>query len=88
MFDLVVGSVPLIVLSPVIAVVAAMVRVWLGRPVIFRQERPGLGGRLFTIYKFRTMLDTTDEQRHAPPERPAHTSIRSAPSGTQPGRAA
>ena len=37
-----------------------MVRVRLGRPVIYRQLRPGLHGRPFTIYKFRTMLDTTD----------------------------
>lgn len=61
LFDLCVASALLIVLSPIIAAVAAMVRLRLGRPVIFRQERPGLGGRLFTIYKFRTMLDTTDD---------------------------
>ena len=61
LFDLAAASALLIFLSPVIAAVAAMVRLRLGRPVIFQQERPGLGGRLFTIYKFRTMLDTTDE---------------------------
>jgi lipopolysaccharide/colanic/teichoic acid biosynthesis glycosyltransferase len=59
-FDVVVGSCALIVLSPVMATVAALVRVRLGSPVIFRQLRPGLRGRPFTIYKFRTMLDTKD----------------------------
>lgn len=60
LFDVVVGTSLLIALSPVIAAVAVLVRLRLGRPVIYRQERPGLGGRPFTIYKFRTMLDTTD----------------------------
>jgi len=59
-FDVVVGSCALIVLSPVMATVAALVRVRLGSPVIFRQVRPGLRGRPFTIYKFRTMVDTRD----------------------------
>ena len=47
----------LVALSPLIAAVAAAVRVVLGRPVVFRQERPGQGGRPFTIYKFRTMRE-------------------------------
>jgi len=59
-FDLVVATSAAVVLSPVIAVVAILVRVRLGSPVIFRQVRPGLAGRPFTIYKFRTMVDTTD----------------------------
>jgi lipopolysaccharide/colanic/teichoic acid biosynthesis glycosyltransferase len=60
-FDLVVAGTAAIVLSPVIAVVAVLVRLRLGTPVIFRQSRPGLLGRPFTIYKFRTMVDATDE---------------------------
>ena len=60
MFDVVVATSLLMILSPVILVVAALVRLRLGQPVIYRQERPGLFGRPFTIYKFRTMLDTTD----------------------------
>ena len=59
-FDLVVATSAAVVLSPVIAVVALLVRLRLGSPVIFRQVRPGLEGRPFTIYKFRTMLETTD----------------------------
>jgi sugar transferase EpsL len=55
--DVVVAAVGLVVLSPVMAVVAALVRIRLGRPVLFTQTRPGLHGRPFTIYKFRTMRD-------------------------------
>lgn len=50
----------LILLSPVLALVAAAVRVNLGGHVLFRQVRPGLGGHPFTIVKFRTMRDATD----------------------------
>ena len=60
LFDLVGATLLLIVLSPVVSVVAVLVRLRLGRPIIYRQQRPGLGGRPFTIYKFRTMLETTD----------------------------
>jgi sugar transferase EpsL len=47
----------LVVTSPLIAGAAAAVRVTMGAPVFFRQERPGLGGRTFRIFKFRTMTD-------------------------------
>ena len=60
-FDLVVATMMLILLSPVILAIAVLVRLRLGRPVLFRQVRPGLGGGAFTIYKFRSMLDGTDE---------------------------
>lgn len=46
-----------VVLSPVMLVTAMLVRVKLGSPVIFKQERPGLNGKIFTLYKFRTMTD-------------------------------
>jgi lipopolysaccharide/colanic/teichoic acid biosynthesis glycosyltransferase len=55
--DLFVSAVALVVLSPVFAVVALIVRLKLGSPVIFRQQRPGKDGRIFTFYKFRTMRD-------------------------------
>lgn len=50
-----------IVLSPIMAVTALLVRVKLGAPVIFKQERPGLHGKIFTLYKFRTMTDEKDK---------------------------
>jgi lipopolysaccharide/colanic/teichoic acid biosynthesis glycosyltransferase len=53
--DLGIGTAALIVLFPVMAVVALLVWCTLGRPILFRQQRPGLLGRPFTILKFRTM---------------------------------
>ena len=55
--DIVVACAALVVLAPVLLVTAMAVHVKLGRPVLFRQRRPGLGGRPFVLYKFRTMTD-------------------------------
>ncbi len=55
--DLVCSAVLLVLLSPVLLIVAVLVRVKLGSPVIFAQERPGKDGRIFTLYKFRSMAD-------------------------------
>lgn len=52
----------LIVLSPVLAVTAYLVKKKLGSPVIFRQRRPGLNGQIFEMWKFRTMTDARDEE--------------------------
>jgi lipopolysaccharide/colanic/teichoic acid biosynthesis glycosyltransferase len=60
-FDLLAASVALIVLSPVIAAIALVVRILLGSPVMFRQVRPGYRGHPFTCLKFRTMTDARDE---------------------------
>ena len=57
-FDLVVASVGLIVLAPLLGVTALVIRLSLGRPVVFAQRRPGRHGRPFTLYKFRTMRAT------------------------------
>ena len=51
----------IVVLSPVLALTAVLVRVKLGSPVLFTQERPGKDGKIFKLYKFRTMTDETDE---------------------------
>ena len=59
--DIVFALVLLIVLSPFLAVVALLVWIFLGSPVIFGQIRPGLGGKLFKIYKFRTMTNDVNE---------------------------
>lgn len=50
-----------IVLSPIMIIIAVLVRFKLGTPVIFKQERPGMHGKVFTLYKFRTMTDDRDE---------------------------
>jgi len=50
----------LILLFPILIIVAVLVRVNLGSPVIFKQERPGLNGKIFRLYKFRTMKDARD----------------------------
>ncbi|MDZ4178661.1 MAG: sugar transferase [Coriobacteriia bacterium] len=56
-FDIAVSGVALLLLSPVLFMVMLLVRTKLGSPVLFAQQRPGLGGRVFRIYKFRTMTD-------------------------------
>jgi len=57
LFDIAVAAVLLLVFSPVMAAVAVAIRVTMGAPVLFTQRRPGLGGRPFDVYKFRTMTD-------------------------------
>ncbi|MEG1567903.1 MAG: sugar transferase, partial [Anaerovoracaceae bacterium] len=59
--DFVLSLCALMVLSPVLLVVAILVRTKLGSPVIFKQDRPGLNEKIFTLYKFRTMTDAKDE---------------------------
>ena len=58
----------MIVLSPVMLITAILVRVKLGSPVVFKQERPGLNGKIFTLYKFRTMSDKRDENGNLLPD--------------------
>lgn len=68
-FDFVAALAALVVLSPALLVVAVLVRIKLGAPVLFRQERPGLGCRLFTMAKFRTMIaQPHDEQGRILPD--------------------
>lgn len=60
LFDLVIALLALFILAPVIGLVALLVHLKLGAPVLFRQQRPGLHGKPFTLYKFRTMTDARD----------------------------
>ncbi|WP_442604288.1 sugar transferase [Paenibacillus sp. KN14-4R] len=60
LFDIISSSSALVVFSPIMLVVAILVRFKLGSPIIFKQPRPGRHGRIFHIYKFRTMNDERD----------------------------
>jgi sugar transferase EpsL len=68
LLDLTLTIPALILLSPVLALVAMLVRLTLGSPILFRQQRPGLHGQPFTIYKFRTMTDACDAQGNLFPD--------------------
>lgn len=68
LFDIVAAAMGLVVLSPVIAVVAYLIRKRLGSPVLFRQVRPGLGGKPFEMVKFRTMRDAVDADGNPLPD--------------------
>ena len=58
----------IVVLSPVMLITAVLVRTKLGSPVIFKQERPGLNGKVFMLYKFRTMTDKKDADGNLLPD--------------------
>lgn len=67
-FDFVVAAVALVVLSPVLLLVALMIRRKLGSPVLFSQMRPGLNARPFRMVKFRTMRDAIDRNGNPLPD--------------------
>src|SRR5262245_33332923 len=66
--DIVCASAGLVVTAPVLALVATLVRVKLGSPVLFRQQRPGLNERPFVMLKFRTMRDSVDHSGQPLPD--------------------
>lgn len=66
--DFILSLCAIIVLSPVLLTVALLVRVKLGSPVVFKQNRPGLNERMFTLYKFRTMTNERDEKGELLPD--------------------
>ena len=68
LFDIVVAGLALLLMSPVLAVVAICILIFVGSPVIFRQQRPGLAGRPFTILKFRTMTSQRSENGELLPD--------------------
>ena len=59
--DFILAALALVILSPVMLVVWCLVKIKLGSPAIFKQERPGKDGKIFKLYKFRTMTDERDE---------------------------
>jgi lipopolysaccharide/colanic/teichoic acid biosynthesis glycosyltransferase len=66
--DIVVAGTALVVLSPLMGVIAFLVWRKLGTPVLFRQTRPGIRGKPFVMYKFRTMTDARDAQGNLLPD--------------------
>jgi undecaprenyl phosphate N,N'-diacetylbacillosamine 1-phosphate transferase len=66
--DFILSLCAIIVLSPILFIVALLVRIKLGSPVIFKQKRPGLNEKIFTLYKFRTMTDERDENGELLPD--------------------
>lgn len=60
-FDICISGAALLILSPVLLVIAILVRINMGSPVIFKQQRPGRNEKIFNCYKFRTMTDARDE---------------------------
>lgn len=71
LLDILLSGLALIILSPILLITAILVRLKLGSPVIFKQERPGYKGRIFKMFKFRTMLDpqTRDGRKLSDKER-------------------
>lgn len=61
LFDILLSGLALVILSPLLLVLAILVRIKLGSPVLFRQKRPGKDEKIFTLYKFRSMSDARDE---------------------------
>lgn len=66
--DIICSLLALIILSPILLITAILVRIKLGSPVIFKQQRPGLNEKIFTLYKFRTMTDKRDEEGNLLPD--------------------
>ena len=62
LLDILISGIGLICLSPILLILVVLVRVKLGSPVIFKQERPGLNEKIFTLKKFRTMTDERDAE--------------------------
>jgi len=67
-FDLFTSAILLLALSPLLGIVTIVVRIGLGSPVLFGQERPGYKGKIFKIYKFRTMRDLRDKDGRLLPD--------------------
>lgn len=73
--DIVLSAGAIVVLSPVMAVTAVLVRIKLGSPVIFKQRRPGKDEKIFEMYKFRSMTDARDENGELLPDEVRLTSF-------------
>lgn len=68
-FDVILSLLALVVLSPVMLLIAVLVKIKLGSPVLFCQERPGKEGKIFMMYKFRTMTEKKDKEGKLLPDK-------------------
>jgi lipopolysaccharide/colanic/teichoic acid biosynthesis glycosyltransferase len=68
LFDLVISIFALIAFMPIVLITAMLVRIKLGSPILFTQDRPGLNGKTFKMMKFRTMLDAADKHGNRLPD--------------------
>ena len=66
--DFILSLIALIILSPILLIIYILVRIKLGKPAIFKQERPGKNEKIFTLYKFRTMTDEKDKDGNLLPD--------------------
>ncbi|HAS91461.1 MAG TPA: sugar transferase [Clostridiales bacterium] len=73
--DFILSFFALVILSPLLLIVFSLIRIKLGSPVLFKQERPGLNGKIFEIFKFRTMTDKRDENGKLLPDSERLTSF-------------
>lgn len=75
LFDIIVSLLALIILSPILFIVSRKVAKNLGSPVLFKQRRPGLHGKIFEMRKFRSMLDAVDDEGNVLPDHDRLTSF-------------
>ena len=68
LFDRILALILIIILSPIMIVVAILIYLWDGRPIIFTQKRPGFREKIFKIYKFRTMTNERDKDGNLLPD--------------------
>ena len=68
LLDILISLIAIVILSPVLIIVAILVRTKLGSPVIFHQDRPGLNEKIFRLYKFRSMTDEKDAEGNLLPD--------------------
>lgn len=61
LLDFILSITAIIILSPILLLIALLVKIILGSPILFKQKRPGLNEKIFTIYKFRSMTDARDQ---------------------------
>ena len=74
-FDISLSFILIILFLPIILLLAVWIVISMGRPILFKQKRPGLHGAVFTIYKFRTMSDKKDTKGHLLPDAERLTSV-------------